>query len=361
MNNSLSHSDDIISLAYSMEEVTINIIYTGLLVFIGLFGNAYCIMQLLHSNLNRYALTLYLLSLAVSDSCFLLSLTVLFFYNLGFTILSYPVLCQFTYYISYLSCFLSGWYIVALSTERCIAVYRPLRSYISDSRKRSIVVICAITVVGMVINCWPLFIFERQVTQMIRTNSAVVIHVCEITDSSQHYYTMLSYFDAIVSCFIPITLIIVLNLMIVRRIFVAQSVRNELLNGGNSIKMSCSSHKLVKRRNSSLVNRIRNRDRKVTALLLAIPVVHIILNAPNYLYGLAFTFISSNGKEENPTNSTLEIVLQFIFYSQYSINFVLYSCRNQVFSSRKHGSFRESTFVGKRSIANLKNSVFEKF
>lgn len=327
----------------NMTEVTANIIYTGLLVIVGLFGNAYCVIQLRSTNLRRFALSSYLFALAVSDSCFLLSLTMLFFYNLGYAILSYPTLCQFTYYISYLSCFLSGWYIVALSIERCIAVYRPIRSYVSNIYSRSIVVICWITVLGMVLNSWPLFVFERRITEVVVHNTTYLIHICDISDSSHEYYKMLSYFDAAISCFIPITLIILLNLLIIRRIFKAQSIRNVLINERNSTGISpktalMTNVRKVKKRNSNSTSfvKMRNRERKVAMLLLAIPVAHIILNAPNYLYGLIFTFIHEEA-ERDPysSNSPTEIVFQFIFYSQYSINFILYTFRNRMISCRR--------------------------
>lgn len=347
MNDSTLPWDFYVESAVQTSDVTINVVCTGLLVVIGLFGNVYCITQLRRTNLRRFALSSYLLALAVSDSCFLVSLTLLFFYNLGFTILSYPVLCQLTYYVSYQSCFLSGWYIVGLSIERCIAVYSPLRQYISNTHQRSLIVICGITVLGMILNSWPLFVFERHVNHIIFNNTTLSISTCDISDSAQNYYKLLSYFDATISCFVPVTLMIVFNLLIIRKLYTAQHIRNTLTNDSNNmIKMSSTSRKFLKKR-SVLFAKMRSRERKVAVLLLAIPIAHILLNGPNYFSTLITIFNpneketvspDSNEKEPPSTNSTLEIVFQFIFYSQYSINFILYSCRNQMIFCKKNVS-----------------------
>lgn len=339
-----------------MTDFTTNIIFLGTIVVVGLFGNAYCIRQLRSSNLRRFVLSWYLLALAMSDSGFILSLSMLLLYNVGFPLVNLPVVCQLTHYTSYLCSFLSSWYIVALSLERCFAVYTPFRSYTKNSRGRSKVVVVLITSVGLILNSWPLFVFRSNFVEtysnnigtITKLNESFVLNLtetkseyqCDMIESSYDYYKSLSFFDTMISCTLPLSLMVILNLLIIRRIFISKKLRRTLTN---DIYLSRSRLKPYQKVNKVCTYKtIQMKEKKVTLLLLAIPLVHIILNVPNYLYRLILAFffpIENNEEKINSTHSTVDMILTFIFYTQYSINFVLYSISN---------SQRDKTTVTKR-------------
>lgn len=313
-----------------MPDIAPSTIILGIIVAFGLVGNGYCIVQLRCSSLRRCTLTTYLISIALCDSGFLLSLALLVIYDLGFALVNLPIICQLSYYLSYLCCFLSEWFIVALSAERLLAVYKPFQSFTTNGDRRPTIVVTIITIVGMTLNGWPLFIFDSYKA----SNASAIDYECEMRESYRGFYKSISIFDSLISCVIPLLFILVCNFFIVRRIVFARKIRKSLTN-----EISIEQHYELRTCDSLVVVRVNNkrrrsfhtREKRVTFLLLAIPLAHIVLNAPSYLYRLTFAFLSpiDDETEINLVQSTIDTVLIYIFYTHFSINFIFYSYSNR--------------------------------
>lgn len=302
---------------------TFNDIYLSIIVIFGLLGNAYCIRRIRRSSLRRFAVSYYLLALAISDSGFLLSLTTIVLYNFEVELLNLPVICQSTYFLSYLSCFLSGWYTVAFSVERCLAVYRPFQSYVSNSYYRSKLVILIITCIGMVLNSWPFFVFESRASEATVSNISMILYDCDTRNSSFNYLNSITFFDSLISCGIPIVLISVSNIIIAKQILDSQNIRRSLMNSSSS-KMK---RPLSVKRSGCGYQKIRINERKIILLLLAIPFAHVILNLPNYLLRFIVILTHSDEDKTNPVYLAMDKIFLFMFYSQFSVNFIFYSCQ----------------------------------
>lgn len=327
-----------------MSATTFGEIYVVFIVIIGLFGNLYCIRLLRFTKLKNYAFSHYLVALAISDMVFLTTLTCLYVYNLGLDLMNIPVLCQLFYFLSYTSSFLSNWYIAALSFERFLAVYKPFKSYqIAVSSSRFKLQLIVITVCGIGLNCWPLALFEVVPTTQSENNHSVnyTVNVCQFRQSAEKYYKELNMFDLVVSCALPLFIILIFNSLVVRELVCYQKT---FWHDETTGKTSEEYHLVPKnlnsrtsRNSSSLIydniqRQRRNNERKVTILLLTISLTHFLLNMPCYVYRMILSFVNpiENDKSSEPEESVLEDVVNLFFYTQYSVNFILYSSKRNI-------------------------------
>lgn len=321
---------------------TFSQICVGFIVAIGLLGNIYCIRELRSSKLKNYAFSCYLSALACSDTVFLLTVAWFNISNLGPDLINLPILCQSSYFLSYTASFLSNWYIAVLSFERFLAVHNPFRSYLKLVSNRFKLQVVALTVSGVILNSWTLVCFEiRQdvesiIDQYSNQTVNVTANLCQFRKSAEKYYKELNLFDSIVSCAIPLVIIFIFNCLVVRGLIrsykscvITCDSTKENINLHESFKSKISiSSAVVSQKNCS---RRRNNERKITILLLSISVTHLILNLPSYLHRMIVSFLNpiENDKsfklaEQDP----FEVIAHLIFYTQYSVNFILYSYNN---------------------------------
>lgn len=303
----------------------------GLIVVVGLPGNIYCVHQLRCPNLKRYTFTCYLMALALSDSGFLLALCLLSFYNVGIDFTNNHGICQLTYFLTYFCSFLSNWYIAALSFERFLPIYNSFKSYAPFVTSRSKVCLFTITLVGALLNSWTLITFES--TEGIHFDTVTmqnesVVH-CQFKESAKKYYQSINIFDLIISCAIPLTSILILNCVIARELFIVNKVTifrlTEISGGLDRDRNSLSDEPLLRRR--------RNNEIKLGIFLLAISVTHLVLNLPSYIYRMVNSFTNPIEEEldvETEVHSTFDVIVHLVFYSQYSVNFLLYSLRKKL-------------------------------
>lgn len=149
--------------------VTINRIYSALVIIVGTIGNLYCVYVIRSTSLRKFSSSQYLLALACSDLGFLISLSLTWLSGAGIRWYHVSGVCQLANYASYVCCFLSAWYIVCLTAERCVVIYRPFYARTVASPKRARAVICLITVIGLAMNGFILILVESQ--PMVPTSS----------------------------------------------------------------------------------------------------------------------------------------------------------------------------------------------
>lgn len=136
--------------------------YTPVIVVGGSVGNILSVMVFFKTKLRKLSSSYYLAALGVSDTCFLLTSFCNWFNFIAYNLYNTNIFCQFFTFFSYLSNFLSVWYVVAFTVERFIAVLYPLKRQTMCTVRRAKMVLCGLTVVGSVIN-FPTIFFSNVV------------------------------------------------------------------------------------------------------------------------------------------------------------------------------------------------------
>lgn len=150
---------------------SITFYYTPLIVLAGSIGNILSVLVFFKTKLRKLSSSYYLAALGVSDTCFLLTSFCQWFNFADVNLYNQNVFCQFFTYVSFVSCFLSVWYVVAFTVERFIAVLYPLKRQTMCTVRRAKIVLCGLTVAGGVIN-FPTLLYSNVLYQE-QTNSSI--------------------------------------------------------------------------------------------------------------------------------------------------------------------------------------------
>ncbi|XP_037039869.1 thyrotropin-releasing hormone receptor isoform X2 [Bradysia coprophila] len=345
-NQSIASNETWVTLSERIID-TVMFYYLPLLVLGGSIGNILSVMVFYKTKLRKLSSSYYLAALGVSDTCFLLtSFCQWFNFVNNYNLYNQNIFCQFFTYLSYLSNFLSVWYVVAFTVERFIAVLYPLKRQTMCTVRRAKIVLCGLTVVGSVIN-FPMIVYSN----VVYTENSTT---CGLMDEYKDDMKIFNYVDTAVVFVIPLTSIIILNTFTgytvwrvagVRRTMTTHkrkttSIRENKLhpsiqkcthpNGNHSTKQSCPKTVRQKITNSSQM--------KVTKMLLIISSVFVCLNLPSYVARM-LVFLEKDSKPF--------IVLQYFAYIPYltnfGINFILYCVSGQNFRKAILSMFRKST------------------
>lgn len=153
------------------------------LLAVGVVMNIILSISIRHSELKKVPAYCYFYSLGIVDSVYLvvmaipwLSLRVVDIYNMkGF--------CQLVYYLSLLTTFLSGWFIVLLLFERLVVSYRPdtARKYFNAFRTKCYITAVSIfSIVGHLYLTWTSGVFyfphiKRKICTIVQENYKDII------------------------------------------------------------------------------------------------------------------------------------------------------------------------------------------
>lgn len=159
MNESIS---SLTSDRYSNFE-TFSKYYMALLIILGTFGNIFCIVAYMTSDVKKYGSTRYLIALSISDLGFVICMSLTWIKTFDLNWQDLPGLCEISTYVSSVCCFLSGWYVMALSGERCLAVCWPYLARRVCTPRRTTALIMLLAVVGAMVNA-PLFYVAKSIS-----------------------------------------------------------------------------------------------------------------------------------------------------------------------------------------------------
>ena len=103
----------------------------------GIAGNLVSFAVFMCTFMRHSSSSIYLAALSISDTAFILCTLLAWSDNLGWRLSHKPGLCQLVVYVSYVAGFLSVWYVVGFTIERCLAIQFPLQRQVSCPRARS--------------------------------------------------------------------------------------------------------------------------------------------------------------------------------------------------------------------------------
>ena len=278
----------------------------------GVIGNCFSLVVFLTTHLNRLSLSVYLAALAISDIGFLLSLLFGWVGGTKFALFHLNGWCQTVVFVSYTTSFLSVWFVVAFTVERYIAICHPFHRPEMCTTARAKKVVTALSTFAIAIyscNFW---------TTGVRYDVTTNLTTCTAFMEYYSFHIFLTYVDAVVSLFVPFLAIVIFNVIIAHRIAYFYHKRQRLMSQthfGEQNARQCRA------------------QIKVTKMLMVVSSVFLFTNLPSYV--IRFRVFILAFVQGHSGTSRLELLIQkmfqFLYYSNFAINFLLYSAVNRKF------------------------------
>ncbi|XP_061180277.1 thyrotropin-releasing hormone receptor-like [Saccostrea echinata] len=249
--------------------------------------------------------------------------------------------CKIFVSLNYLGSDFSVWLIVAVTTERFIAVCFPLRANVlcSVNKARSV----TISLLGLSFCLNAHFLWTVELTE-VRLNSSKV-EKCTPGHKFDFFLTEVwPLVDAFTYSFIPTFICSVLNILIIRRVFIARKYRGRLQKcnaGRNNLN------------NKSLPS---ERTIKLTKMLLAVSLTFVLTTLPN-----SICIVVQNYWDLDYTKDVLRQISNFVLartitghlmYINHSVNFFLYCATGKKFRKNMDRALCKLRRTSNRSLSD---------
>ncbi|KAK6176099.1 hypothetical protein SNE40_014448 [Patella caerulea] len=265
-------------------------------VLVGLMGNFLALAVFTASHQRHLSSSGYLAALACADNLFLVSLFVTWLDGIR-PILMSDGSCRVIIFITYISSFLSVWYVVCFTSERYIAICHSLRApmILGKLSEKAVVIV-------LVILACLLYNFALWTTSVAQYRGRPI---CISDDTYFELMNIVTWIDTAITMIIPFLLILFMNLRIVWCVFMYQSKRRSILQ----------THTTAVKNTSQM---------RITRTLLLVSTTFLVLNLPSHVIRLEQLIISHRGPV--PLYKMLiQELTQLIYYSTFSVNFFLYA------------------------------------
>ncbi|CAH1796313.1 unnamed protein product [Owenia fusiformis] len=274
------------------------------LIFGGLIGNTLSIVVLMCSKMRQTTSSLYLSTLAVSDSLVLVL-------GLGRHWMRSVVgtdireveewLCKAHLFLLYSAVDFSAWILVAVTIDRVITVYFPLQSKRISTRTSTCVTMVVIFVVILLINGHFLFTHG---TFYLDWYGTVYTYLCTYIDDNDFFHnTIWTWLDLSVASLVPFLMLIICNTLIIVKLMRSQKRRQEM-----NVSSSRTDH-----------------TRSMTIMLLAISFIFVILTSPIVIYLKGH---QESTKDRSPLAEARDklvwAIVNMFLYLNNAINFFMY-------------------------------------
>ncbi|KAH3897309.1 hypothetical protein DPMN_021497 [Dreissena polymorpha] len=288
---------------------------TPVVLVLGLIGNILSFAVFMTKTMRKVSASTYLAALSAAD------INTLVFYvlvewlrrglphvNSGTSLqfLEAEGVCQIQLYISYISRFMSSWIVVAFTVERFVGVCYPLRLMRRKSRR---------VLLGLLMTGALLVLYKPILSGSI---SIGLYPFCGARKESTHVSFILDSMFGVVTYFLPLMIITILNLLIVRTLF------------------------LRKKRAFNLFNEVTKMRLEFTLILFVISFFFIAFNLPFFIvwFHMQITFQPGLHHEASDFWPGVMMITRTVFYLNFCSNFFLYSITGAYFRTELACLFR---------------------
>ncbi|KAI0208999.1 hypothetical protein LSAT2_006304 [Lamellibrachia satsuma] len=185
----------------------IHLYVTPAIIFVGLVGNACSFVVFVSTHLRELSASVYLASLAVADTGFLLQLFAMWLGYVRVFVFHLNGWCQTFVYVSYVTSFLSVWLVVGFTVERYVAVCHPLRRHDMCTLRRAKMVVAGLTTFSLLF-----YSFGAWTSGLVHVGGRTS---CVCLPQYIQLVTIMNNFDTVVTLVIPMLAIVALNARIV--------------------------------------------------------------------------------------------------------------------------------------------------
>lgn len=325
--SNLSHCGDtapkdppIITSAQAFYTYSVPVILT-----IGIVGNLVSLRVFLSRSMRKLSASTYLVALSTSDIAALIFYVLTEWLRWGLPRLIYDQqldflnsagICQVLFYFSYVSRFLSAWFIVTFTVERYIGVCHPLKRELCLGSRSAQKVLFTLVVISLVVMLFkPILTDSRE----IQTTDSVV-HRCIPDPARPMLSFVLDSIYGLTITVVPFLVISVLNALIIRKLL----------------------RRYRRHRKCTVVTEESIIRMEFTVILLVVSFVFIVLNLPYCFVWCKRFLMSREDMHQRPGSGSdlgqdfdnyegVLMITRVIFYMNYCVNFFLYSVTGAYF------------------------------
>ena len=163
--------------------------------------------------------------MALIDACFLLDLLPGMIHTAFISDLyrNVHLICYIQTYISFVASFIHIWMVLVFTAERFFAVNFPLKHILRCTPNLSRIIILIIIIPAFISYIHPAF-FVSAVDNKGQ---------CREKDGYERYLHNLNIIDTIMTMFLPFILVLILNILIIRKLFCSKTFRQHILDNGS--------------------------------------------------------------------------------------------------------------------------------
>ncbi|XP_067650358.1 probable G-protein coupled receptor 139 [Haliotis asinina] len=272
--------------------------YILVILILGFPGNLASIVTIIKMSRLKSS-TVYIAALSVVDNVALILKTIfmeLLHHPNAFSVAG----CRFMCFFGLVTAAFSNWILVAVATERFMAVRFPLKVASIWTLRRTVFLVCVIFSCLCVLH---LHIFWTMVNS---------VHGCvysaDYSDFTAEYWYWIS---ASAYAFIPCTVLIMFNFLIVYNIQQSSKVRRHLA-------MSVSPSNKAQRSGSG------SHDNHITIMLFTVTIMFVILTIPRCIVLLVIKAGPPQSPREHMQRRLLDVLTSMFADSNHAVNFYLY-------------------------------------
>ena len=340
------------------------------LVAFGTVSNTLVIIVFMGSHLPKVGVNIYLTALAVSDTVYLFSLGIVWLEAVDFPIFHASGWCQLVVFLSYISSFLSAWFVVAVTVERYIIVCWPLRRSSMCTARRARVVVCS-----LYFGAFLFFSPSIWTNGITYTKGPPSMPVCTPYQKYKYLHLFFTSIDVVGTWLLPFAVVLVLNATIVYTIsrglkhsrqarrhdsedsvfptsslILSMDTGTRCSTGTRTYQMavhrasrgSTSHHSHYCGYPSASSTRQEasvycKAQAQMTRMLLWVSSVYLLLSLPSYIMRLKMLVQAYLGwaevltKEQEFINMAIQELFQLLYYTTFVINLILYTLCNAKF------------------------------
>ena len=303
-----------------------------LIAAVGLAGNVLSFVVFMGTYMRRSSSSIYLAALSLADAAFLVCVLVSWVINVGVNVYAQQGWCQTFMYLTYISSFLSVWYVVAFTVERYISIHFPLRRQDFCTTRRAKIVVAGLAAISAI-----LYNFG---TWMHGVTLIGPMPICAPLPKYTHVVHIFNNIDTVITLLLPFLAIMFMNVRIAHKVVQFYKERKHLALGeqcgsqrgsnvcsgaGHYTVITASMHQLPLA-NKTKVNYTRTQV-KVTKMLLTVSTIFLLLNLPRHSCRM-YSFImnlSNDNYHNSQTYLGWEEVFRVLYYLHFSVNLFLYS------------------------------------
>ena len=305
---------------FSVREYII-VIFTPVLVILGTLGNSLCAAVMLRFRFRFLSTSVYLVALAVCDTTFLYAnsmtknfIKVVFHYNYS---TQFPWSCSLYVYLLYTSKCLSAWFIVAVTAERLLVIFLPIKGKLLTTRRRACVSVCVTAIVVGLIYAFIFAAFEVQVEPSGKIGCDMKASFKEMNGD-----IALKILDLLLYSVLPSVILFASNIVLIRKVFKSGKFRRKasLVRGGMTID---------------------HHSRRLTTTLILVSCAFLIFTLPMSIY-LCYEAIASSVLGTAYRHN--DIVFRLLYVPQLgnsAVNFILYCISGPTFKGEIRDMMRE--------------------
>ena len=321
----IGQGQDVYAKVASLQKLTITLtlsFYFPIILF-GMVGNGIAFGLMLKKS-KQSSTYMYLVALSVVDNIFLLCSIgswILFGFTNGSIDLRREVDCNLISALIYLPKQISAWLVVAVSVERTLVVYFPLKAKDICSLKRARIVIGIITAGVAVVN-WHVFGSYRTIGEADDFSTDVCPGRTAYLD---HYADNIhGWLDSSFYSYLPSLALVILNGAIIGKFMLAASGKVGPNEDAKSRTMAKNS-------------------KRMTIMALTLSTTYLILTTPYSIHNLVFRTRFHRAYTDPVgffTDFLVSQILSVLYHLNHAVNLALYSLTNAHFRNKLMNLFR---------------------